>query len=287
LSHRGTARRTGRGRTVLLAGRHLCKADSHLYADDKSSSWVVVMSLPHEEYAPPKYAQIVTAIRRKIADGTYPPGSQLPSESQLVREFAVSRPTVVRALQTLQLRGIIDREHGRGSYVKTPPPGVTEDSSRPGRAVLDHLEASEGGTVIEAGARSAPGNVAAVFSFPEHTPIVMRRVLLSEADEPCELVTFWCPIELAEGTDLGRETPLMVSVRQHLHSVKGLRLERVVERLAARHPLPHEIKVLGLGKSAAVLGVLARVFDASGQLALAIEIALPGALHELEDSYAL
>lgn len=245
------------------------------------------MSLSDEEYAPPKYAQIVTAIRRKIADGTYPPGSQLPSESQLVREFAVSRPTVVRALQTLQLRGIIDREHGRGSYVKTPLPGAVDGFSRPGRAVLDRAEAADGGSVIEAGARPAPANVAAVLSLPENTPITMRRVLYSEVDEPCELVTFWCPIELAEGTDLGRATPLTVSVRQHLHSVKGLRLDRVVERLAARHPLPYEVKALGLGKSAAVLGVLARIFDASGRSVLVVEIALPGTLHELEDAYTL
>lgn len=245
------------------------------------------MSLSDQEYAPPKYAQIVTAIRRKIADGTYPPGSQLPSETQLVREFAVSRPTVVRALQTLQLRGIIDREHGRGSYVKTSLPGAVDDFSRPGRAVLDRAEAADGGSVIEAGTRPAPANVAAVLSLPENTPITMRRVLYSEADEPCELVTFWCPIELAEGTDLGRATPLTVSVRQHLHSVKGLRLDRVVERLAARHPLSYEVKALGLGKSAAVLGVLARIFDASGRSVLVVEIALPGPLHELEDAYTL
>ena len=245
------------------------------------------MSLSDEEYAPPKYAQIVTAIRRKIADGTYPPGSQLPSETQLVREFAVSRPTVVRALQTLQLRGIIDREHGRGSYVKTLLPGAVDDFSRPGRAVLDRAEAADGGSVIEAGARPAPANVAAMLSLPENTPITMRCVLYSEADEPCELVTFWCPIELAEGTDLGRATPLTVSVRQHLHSVKGLRLDRVVERLAARHPLPDEVKALGLSKSAAMLGVLARIFDASGRPVLVVEIALPGTLHELEDAYTL
>ncbi|WP_433248639.1 GntR family transcriptional regulator [Streptosporangium sp. CA-135522] len=245
------------------------------------------MSVSDDEYAPPKYAQIVTAIRRKIADGTYPPGSQLPSETQLVREFAVSRPTVVRALQVLQLRGIIDREHGKGSYVKTPPPGSEGESSRPGRAVLDRVEASEGGTVIEAGARPAPGNVAAMLTLPEGTPVMMRRVLLSEADEPCELVTFWCPIELAEGTDLGRPTPLTVSVRQHLQGARGLRLDHVVERLAARHPLPDEVKVLGVGKSAAVLGVLARVFDVSGRPVLVVDIALPGALHELEDAYTL
>lgn len=245
------------------------------------------MSVSDEEYAPPKYAQIVTAIRRKIADGTYPPGSQLPSETQLVREFAVSRPTVVRALQVLQLRGIIDREHGKGSYVKTPPPGSADESSRPGRAVLDRVEAAEGGTVVEVGPRPAPGNVAAVLSLPEGTPTMMRRVLFSEADEPCELVTFWCPIELAEGTDLGREMMLAVSVRQHLQGIKGLRLDRVVERLAARPPLPHEIKVLGLGKSAPVLGVLARILDTSGRVVLVIDVALPGMLHELEDAYTL
>ena len=57
------------------------------------------------EFTPPKCAQIVNAIRERISDGTYPPGSMLPSETQLVREFATSRTTVVRALQMLRLQG--------------------------------------------------------------------------------------------------------------------------------------------------------------------------------------
>ncbi|MEU9890923.1 GntR family transcriptional regulator [Sphaerisporangium sp. NPDC051011] len=239
------------------------------------------------QFAPPKYAQIVAAIRRKIADGTYPPGSQLPSETALVREFAVSRPTVVRALQVLQLRGIIDREHGKGSYVKAAPPVGEEESSRTGRAVLDRVEIGEGAAVLEAGARPAPANVAAMLTLPEGAPVVMRRMLLSEADEPCELVTAWAPIELAEGTDLGRAQPLTVSIRQHLQGVKGLRLDHVVERLSARHPLPHEFEVFGLSKTAAVLGVVARVFDSSGRVVLVIDVALPGTMHELEDAYSL
>ena len=36
-----------------------------------------------------------------------------------------------------------------------------------------------------------------------------------------------------------------------------------------------------------MLGVLARVYDASGRPVLIIDIALPGALHELEDAYTL
>ncbi len=47
-----------------------------------------------DEFAPPKYAQIVQAIRRKIADGTYPRGRSSRQETQFVREFGVAgRPS--------------------------------------------------------------------------------------------------------------------------------------------------------------------------------------------------
>lgn len=69
----------------------------------------------------PKYAQVIQAIRARIESGEYPPGSKLPSETELVAEWGVSRSTIVRALQTLALTGWIVREHGRGSFVKRAP----------------------------------------------------------------------------------------------------------------------------------------------------------------------
>src|SRR6267154_2436059 len=90
------------------------------------------------EFSPPKYAQIVNTIQRRIQEGAYPLGAVLPSETQLIREFGVSRPTVVRALQLLQSQGWIDREHGRGSYVRNR--AVVADHPRPGRAFLDEAE---------------------------------------------------------------------------------------------------------------------------------------------------
>ena len=61
----------------------------------------------------------------------------------------------------------------------------------------------------------------------------------------------------------------------------------MVERLTARHPTAMEAKLLELGKSAAVLSVVARVFDGSGRPALLVEVVMPGTLHELEEAYAL
>lgn len=65
-----------------------------------------------------KHEKIRQALADAISSGEYEPGQRLPSESELVKTFAASRPTVIRALRELQLTGIIDRRAGSGSYVK-------------------------------------------------------------------------------------------------------------------------------------------------------------------------
>jgi GntR family transcriptional regulator, arabinose operon transcriptional repressor len=66
----------------------------------------------------PKYQIIRQHLSDGIASGEYQPGQRLPSESELVRKFAASRPTVNRALRELQLAGVIERRAGSGSYVR-------------------------------------------------------------------------------------------------------------------------------------------------------------------------
>jgi GntR family transcriptional regulator, arabinose operon transcriptional repressor len=65
-----------------------------------------------------KHEKIRQTIADAIASGQYEPGQRLPSESELVKTFGASRPTVTRALRELQLTGIIERRAGSGSYVK-------------------------------------------------------------------------------------------------------------------------------------------------------------------------
>ena len=65
-----------------------------------------------------KHETIRQALADAIASGQYEAGQRLPSESELVKTFGASRPTVTRALRELQLAGIIERRAGSGSYVK-------------------------------------------------------------------------------------------------------------------------------------------------------------------------
>lgn len=64
-----------------------------------------------------KHRHIFEVVRRRIQTGDYRPGDRIPSEAMLIEEFGVSRPTVARALQELQQRGIVQRRRGAGTYV--------------------------------------------------------------------------------------------------------------------------------------------------------------------------
>ncbi|MEU3987162.1 GntR family transcriptional regulator [Streptomyces platensis] len=72
------------------------------------------------------YQQVAAEIRSGITAGEYKPGAPLPSESQLIDRYQVSRPTVRKAIAALRAEGLIEVIHGKGSYVRAvPAPAVT------------------------------------------------------------------------------------------------------------------------------------------------------------------
>ncbi|NUW33860.1 GntR family transcriptional regulator [Nonomuraea sp. SMC257] len=232
------------------------------------------------DFAPPKYAQVMRAIQERIESGEYAPGDMLPSETQLVRELGVGRTTVVRALQTLAMQGWIEREHGRGSFVKGRPESGA-DRVRPSLTATEQGESPE--SLVEVARVSAPRYVAKLLGVAERTPVIMRRRAAREGDLPSAVETVWIPLEIAVGSDLDKPEPLRSGIRRHLQAVKHLRFDHITERVTARKPTKDEVELLG--SSNPVLGVLSTVHDPAGTVLLAMSLALPGSLHELEDVY--
>jgi GntR family transcriptional regulator len=65
----------------------------------------------------PRYVQVYSAIRDWIFQGTYQPGSQLPTEAELCELFAVSRITTRKAVDLLVDELLVTRQPGRGTFV--------------------------------------------------------------------------------------------------------------------------------------------------------------------------
>lgn len=61
--------------------------------------------------------QVKDILTSGIRDGTYPPGSQLPTENKLATDFQVSRATIRRAIDELSIQGLVIRRQGVGTFV--------------------------------------------------------------------------------------------------------------------------------------------------------------------------
>ncbi|MEU4821834.1 winged helix-turn-helix domain-containing protein [Actinomadura sp. NPDC023710] len=66
------------------------------------------------------YVYITRVLRHRLTDGTYTPGTRLPSEAALCAEFSVARNTVRRALSALQAEGLLTVRPGVGRFAHDP-----------------------------------------------------------------------------------------------------------------------------------------------------------------------
>lgn len=66
----------------------------------------------------PAYAQLAAILRSQIARGVYAPGTKIPSESSIGRQYGLSVMTVRQAIGVLIEQGLIESVQGSGTFVK-------------------------------------------------------------------------------------------------------------------------------------------------------------------------
>ncbi|WP_137145958.1 FadR/GntR family transcriptional regulator [Mycolicibacterium sp. CR10] len=88
--------------------------------------------------------RVVSGLKDKIFAGDLRPGQKLPSETELIEEFGVSRTVVREAVTRLRAEGLIETFQGRGSFVlAVPQPSsfmVEAAALRTHRDVLDMID---------------------------------------------------------------------------------------------------------------------------------------------------
>lgn len=77
----------------------------------------------------PLYRKIYDDLLQQIADQTLKPGDKLPTESELMALYRVSRITASRAMNELAQNGYIVRTRKSGSFVRDPKEPFTESAS--------------------------------------------------------------------------------------------------------------------------------------------------------------
>ena len=62
-------------------------------------------------------SEIVASLTHRVQQGLWQAGDKLPSETEIMAQFEVSRTVVREALSRLQAAGVVETRHGIGTFV--------------------------------------------------------------------------------------------------------------------------------------------------------------------------
>lgn len=66
----------------------------------------------------PRYYQMYLSLRERIKSGEFLGNGMIPTERELCEQYGISRITVIKALDILESEGVIERQQGRGTFIK-------------------------------------------------------------------------------------------------------------------------------------------------------------------------
>jgi GntR family transcriptional regulator len=252
---------------------------------------------------PKAYEVIADDLRRSIREGERGPGDRLPSETDLARHYRRSVPTIQNALRLLTAEGLIDKEHGRGTFVRRPRTRALRDNHRyqwekdRARRPLA-TRAGTGATEHDTGLASrdlafhatyreiaAPEELAHAFGVPPGTRLVQRayRTRCSAENAPLNLVTSYLVRGvIAANPDLldAAKEPWPGGTQNQLHTV-GIELDHIEERITARPPTPEEARELELPAGTPVIRLRKTSYDIDDRVVEISDVTLPGDRTEL------
>jgi GntR family transcriptional regulator len=194
----------------------------------------------------PAHSQIEQSLDAAI--GRLEPGTRLPSERELARRLRVARMTVRHALDSLERRGLVARQVGRGggTFVAEPKLELT------GLAALsDQLRAlgrTAGARVLSA--RRVGGDFELVrVRLADGEPVALERMRLPAAVFPGLLD------ESLEG-----------SIYELMRTRYGITPARVTERVEPSFAGAEDARALGVARRAPVFRVERTAHDGSGRV---------------------
>ncbi|WNI31373.1 GntR family transcriptional regulator [Streptomyces sp. ITFR-6] len=214
----------------------------------------------------PIYVQLADQLAARITSGEYEPGRMLPSEARLIAEFEVSRPTVRAAIGHLRAMGLVESQHGRGTFVRKhdadPAATINRSVIRRGKGFSDEsLTPSEAAAVSRVQLSGAAG---ALLARADEEAICVDRLMTDPRTSTPVAHRLFIPMDtVAKAPELAEAPDAPVSSIYAVLVEAGFVLSWA-ETVSARGPLPDERATLGGGDGDPVLITRRVTADAEG-----------------------
>lgn len=216
----------------------------------------------------PLYYRLRTLLRARISEGELPPGTPMPTETELIERYGVSRTTVREAVGGLVQEGLLYRKQGSGTFVAARKfqeqlgalTGFTEEMEARG------LRA--GARVISVEPLTLRGPDADKLGLSQGAQAYRIVRLRLADDEPLCVETNTFPHDV--GLRLAQEDLNDAGYYALLERRNGIRLSEAEQTIEARGATAEEARLLGCRRAAPMLVIERVTADATGR---AVELA--------------
>jgi GntR family transcriptional regulator len=140
-----------------------------------------------------RYAAIAAALRARVVAGEWAPGTALPAEQLLAVEHGVALSTMRRALDLLAQQGLLERVHGRGTFVRQTLGGASMLRFFRFGGGTGEVPASR---IVSRKEMAARGEVALRLGLAPGERVLRLLRVRSLGDAPCLLEEIWLPLPL-------------------------------------------------------------------------------------------
>jgi GntR family transcriptional regulator len=217
------------------------------------------------------FRQIADHLRDAIVAGRLREGDQLPSETQLIDHYGVTRMTARQALGILKGEGLVVAEHGRGVFVRPRPRVRRLGSDRFARRHREEGKAAFLAEVEGVGAKPSvdqikvteerpPSTVAELLNLTSKDRVIVRRRRYLIDGHPVEFATSYIPSDIAKGTAIAEPNSGPGGIYARLEEL-GHRLDHYDEEIRARMPHPDEARTLVLPAGVPVFQLVRTAVD--------------------------
>ena len=145
-------------------------------------------------------SQATAILSERIRTQIYPPGSRLPSESDLADELGVSRASIRSALSRLAGEGLVLRKQGDGTYVNAH---IENIPTRMGglwsfARLIDHSGHTPHIRLLDQRVRLPDAQEAAALGLAEDEPVLLLTRLFYADDIPAILTHSVVPLAMLQ-----------------------------------------------------------------------------------------
>ena len=201
--------------------------------------------------AVPLYVQLAEVIKQNIREGILKEGDLIPSESQLMDAYQISRITVRNAQLRLEYEGEIFKVHGRGSFVASkqlvviPSPSLTfeEQMRKQGLDVSLHL--------VEFCDVYPNERVSSELGIAPGGMVTKLKRIIKIGTESIGMKILFVPLDIGEnlkGKDL-----VNISLIDYLNSAPETRIARMEVRVRAAVIEDGDAEVMGVDTNNTVI----------------------------------